>query len=87
MLAVVGQLIDDGETWTTIRAVDEGIVITAILRVKEFGHASIAGGKIGRNECGLIRFGIIRKADLEFVETFDGRFVEQIGRASCRERV
>ena len=66
MFAVVGQLIDDGETWTTIRAVDEGIVITAILRVKEFGHASIAGGKIGRNECGLIRF----------VETFDGRFVE-----------
>ena len=76
MFAVVGQLINDGEAWTAIRAVDEGIVIAAILRIEEFGHASIAGGKIGRNERGLVRFGIIRKANLEFVEAFDGRFVE-----------
>ena len=76
MFAVVGQLIDDGEAWTAIRAVDEGIVIAAILRIEEFGHASIAGGKIGRNERGLVRFGIIRKTDLEFFKAFDGRFVE-----------
>lgn len=30
----------------------------------------------GRNECGLVRFGIIRKANLKFFKAFNGRFVE-----------
>ena len=57
--AIVGQPIDDGETWAAIRAIDEWIMVATIMRIEEFAHARFTWSEIGRNERGLTCLRII----------------------------
>jgi len=47
---VVGQRLDDGETWTAVGAVGERIAIAAVARVEDFGQAVGAGGDVGQHQ-------------------------------------
>ena len=47
---VVGQLLDNGITWPTIRAVGERIAITPVRRVEKLARAIVAGSKVGRHK-------------------------------------
>lgn len=48
--AVVGEVLDDGEARSAVRAVDEGVVVTSVLRVEELAYTGVAGGEIGTDE-------------------------------------
>jgi hypothetical protein len=50
LVAIIGNILDDGETWTTVGAVDEGIAVAAIRGIKEFAQAVVTGGSIRRDE-------------------------------------
>jgi hypothetical protein len=48
--AVVRDILDDGETWTAIGAIDEGIVEAPVARAHHFAEAVIANGNVSGNE-------------------------------------
>src|SRR5581483_7082819 len=51
LVAVVGNILDNGEAWPTVGAVNEGIAIPSVSRIKEFVQAVTTGGCIRRDEC------------------------------------
>jgi hypothetical protein len=51
---IVGHTVDDGETWTAARAVEEGIMVAAIAWGVELSEALRAGGHIRSHEDVLI---------------------------------
>lgn len=57
-LPVVWDVQDDGEAWTAVGAVEEGITTAAILRVGQLLETVRAGGDIWRDEGGLLLLGL-----------------------------
>jgi hypothetical protein len=49
LIPIVGKISDDGETGATVCAIDEGIKIASIGRIKKFFETFWAGGDIGRD--------------------------------------
>ena len=74
--AVVGQVTHDGEARPAIGAIDEGVMVAAVLRIEQLFHAGIAGGQIGRHQRGLTLCSIFGKANLEFVEALYRHFLD-----------
>ena len=85
---VVGQVIDDGEAWPTIRAVDKRVTVATVVRIEQLGHAVIAGGKLGRHKCGLCHVLIVGETNLEAVEILQRHFLDvDFLHLRCRRRV
>ena len=76
-LAVVGQLLDDGEPRPAVRAVDERVAVAAVVGVEQLARAVVAGGQVGRHERGLLHGAGVREADLEGVEVLQRDLLER----------
>ena len=52
--SVVRNIFDDGETWSAVGAVDEGITIAAVVGVEHLTQAVVTDGNVRRDglECG-----------------------------------
>ena len=86
--AVVGQVVNNGEAWPTIRAVDKRVTVATVVRVEQLGHAVIAGGKLGRHKCGLCHVLIVGETNLEAVEILQRHFLDvDFLHLRCRRRV
>jgi len=46
---IVGDIADDGEARAAVRAVDEGIAVASVARVKKLSQAIVADGDVGRD--------------------------------------
>jgi len=49
-LAIVGQVLDDGEARTAVGAVRERVAVAAVGRLEQLAAAVVAGGDVGRDE-------------------------------------
>ncbi len=76
-LAVVGQLLDDGEARPAVRAVDERVAVAPVVGVEQLAHAVVARGQVGRHERGLLHRAGVREADLEGVEVLQRNLLER----------
>ena len=65
--AIVRQLIDDGEAWPAIRAIDKWIAVPAVTRVEKLLLACSARCKIGGNKRGFLVRILLRRHNLEIV--------------------
>ena len=49
VFAVVWKLVDDGVSWSAVRAGDEEIIVSSIFWLSEFGEAFVAYGDVRWN--------------------------------------
>ena len=63
---VVGEVADDREPWPAVRAGDEGVAVTPVVRVVHLGDAVVADRRVGRDQ----RAGAGRAATVDDPETW-----------------
>src|SRR5262249_1258345 len=62
---IIRNVARNGESRAAIRAVNEGITISAVRRIEQFLQALVTGGNVGGNQ-GTNRFALVRRDDAEF---------------------
>ena len=86
--AVIGQFVDNSKTRPAIRAVNKGIAIPSVGRVKQLLLTGSAGGKIGRNKRGCIFCTLNRSNYLEIIAGFKHSIKDfHFGNVRCRRGI
>lgn len=57
--AIIREAVDNREARSAIRAIDEWVMVAAVVRVEQLGHAFVACCQVGRYQGGRVGFGFV----------------------------